>query len=99
MDKAKTLQLISITPDQLADIVSQRVRIEFEKAKEEFSTAPKKEFLTRESAAEFLSISLPTLHNYTKQGKLKAYALGSRVYYLRNEIETMMEPLKYKHHE
>ncbi len=65
---------------------------------EEFKEAMRDEFrilskedeqlLTREQAAEFLSISLPTLNDWTKSGKLKCYRIPNtvRVYYLKSDL-------------
>lgn len=45
-----------------------------------------KELLTRKEAAEFLSISLSTLKNWTYDKLIKAYKLGGRIYYKRKEL-------------
>lgn len=44
-------------------------------------------YATRIEVAERLRISLPTLHNLTKQGLLKAYRMNRRVLYKWTEIE------------
>lgn len=41
---------------------------------------------TRKETAEFLKVSLPTLHIWSKTGKLKFYRIGNRVLYKKNEI-------------
>ncbi len=43
--------------------------------------------MTRNEAANYLSIDLSTLHNWTKKGKLPSYGIGSRVYYKSEDIE------------
>jgi len=56
-------------------------------------------YLTRKEVAELLSISLPTLNEYTKTGKLKGFRIGGRVLYCANEIQnslTEIEALKYR---
>ena len=56
-------------------------------------------YLTRKEVATKLHISLPTLNEYTKSGKLKAYRINGRVLYRNDEIEsalTSVEPLKYR---
>ena len=57
---------------------------------------PKKpnEYLARSEVAEMLKCDLSTVHNWTKQGKLKPYGIGNRVYYLRSEIEASLISLK-----
>ena len=57
------------------------------------------EYLTRKKVSARLHISLPTLNEYTKTGKLKAYRINGRVLYRENEIDaalTSVESLKYK---
>ena len=59
----------------------------------------KVEYLTRKDVAAKLHISLPTLNEYSKTGKLKAYRINGRVLYRNDEIDaalTSVEPLKYR---
>ncbi|MFC3809750.1 helix-turn-helix domain-containing protein [Lacihabitans lacunae] len=44
------------------------------------------EILTRQQAADLLSINLSTLWAWTKSKKLTAYGVGNRVYYKYSEI-------------
>ncbi|WP_300433728.1 helix-turn-helix domain-containing protein [Christiangramia sp.] len=53
------------------------------------------ELMTREETAEFFSISLPTLHEWTKNGQLNSYRKGNRVYYKRSEIAGSLEEREY----
>jgi excisionase family DNA binding protein len=53
------------------------------------------DYLTRSDVANLFQISLVTVHQWTQQGILKAYRLGSRVYFRRSEIDkalTAIEP-------
>ena len=43
--------------------------------------------MTRQDVAEFLSIALVTVSDWTKKGILKSYNYGNRVYYKRSEVE------------
>lgn len=47
-------------------------------------------YLTRGEVAKQLQISLPTLHNYTKEGFIKSYRLGGKVRYKADEVETAL---------
>lgn len=42
--------------------------------------------LTCKQAVAFLQITSPTLRKWTKEGLLKAYSLGGRIYYKQQEI-------------
>ena len=43
-------------------------------------------FVTRQEAADFFSINLSTLWNWTRKGKVKCYAIGCRRYYNKKEL-------------
>ena len=47
---------------------------------------------SREQTATFLSISFPTLRKWTKDGILKCYQLGGRIYYKHDEIIKALKP-------
>ena len=46
----------------------------------------KEVLLSREETKQYLSITYPTLRKWTKDGVLKCYQLGGRVYYKLHEI-------------
>ena len=55
--------------------------------------------LTRQEAARMLNVSLPTLHFWTKDGKIKGTRIGSCVRYRLTDIEAALvdiDNLKYK---
>lgn len=56
--------------------------------------APQTELITRKQAANLLSVSLPTVNDWTKTGKIKGYRIGSRIRYKRNEIENSLLQIK-----
>ena len=43
-------------------------------------------FISRKETAKLLHISLPTLNEWTKEGKLKSYRIGTRILYKPDEI-------------
>jgi excisionase family DNA binding protein len=45
------------------------------------------ELLTQKDVARFLKCDLKTVYNWKKAGKLIAYAIGSRVYFKKHEVE------------
>jgi len=56
-------------------------------------------YLSRSEAAKLLTISLPTLNEWTKQGIIPAYRIGNRVLYKPEEIDNSLKEvcnLKYK---
>lgn len=44
------------------------------------------ELVTRKQAAQYLGLSLPTLHDYTVRGVVTAYRVGSRVRYRKGDL-------------
>jgi excisionase family DNA binding protein len=61
------------------------------------NTLPKyqSDYLTRLEVSSLFKISLVTVYQWTQSGVLRAYRLGSRVYFKRSEIEaslTVIEP-------
>ncbi|WP_276360228.1 helix-turn-helix domain-containing protein [Daejeonella sp. H1SJ63] len=51
------------------------------------TTAEKVQYLTRGEVAKHLQISLPTLHNYVKQGFIKSYRIGGKVRFKLKEVD------------
>lgn len=56
--------------------------------------SPETELITRKQAADFLGVSLPTINDYTKTGKIQGYRIGNRIRYKRNEIENSLLQIK-----
>jgi excisionase family DNA binding protein len=59
-----------------------------------FQPKPQKQlsdpYRTRKETATKIHVSLPTLNELTKSGKLKAYRIGGRVLYKESEIEASL---------
>lgn len=80
-------------PEMLQNAILQGIRHELEQLKTEFQPKQPTDLLTRNEVRELLKVDLSTVHNWTKKGKLKAYGIGNRVYYKRNEIDDVLTPL------
>ena len=57
-------------------------------------TTPPTELITRKQVANLLGVTLPTINDWTKTGKIKGYRIGSRIRYKRNEIENSLSQIK-----
>jgi hypothetical protein len=90
----KSVQFVAISPEELQDAILSGVRIEIEKLKTEFRPKEPPEYLTRQDIRDMFKVNMSTVHNWTKAGKIKAYQIGSRVYYRRDEVEAAVQPLK-----
>lgn len=51
---------------------------------------PSDELLTRFQVCEILSLSLSTLNNLTKAGKIKGSRIGRRVLYKRSDVDAAL---------
>jgi excisionase family DNA binding protein len=51
------------------------------------------QLLTRKQTADFLCISLPTLHDWTKTGIIQAHRIGNRVLYKFEEINNSLSQI------
>ncbi len=87
LEKAKSVQFIQVTPEQLQDAIIQGVRSQLEDLKKHFKPKTPNQYLTRQQVAEMFSVDISTVHNWTKKGILIAYQIGGRVLYLRKEVE------------
>ncbi len=91
----RRIQFIDNSPEELEEKLSSLLKKELESIKKEFQPKQPTEFLTRNETRDLLKVDLSTIHNWTKRGKLKAYGIGNRVYYRRDEIEAAIKPLNY----
>ena len=83
--------VIQLTLQELKEVIYDVVKLSLSEFKEEFRKEQQVELLTRKEVAEMLRISLPTLHQWTKVGKLKGYKKSGRVYFKRNEVINALE--------
>jgi hypothetical protein len=84
-----TIQLIQVTPTELADLISESVKAQLKELYQELKESPKTEeaeFISRKETAELFKISLVTVHEWSKLGLIKPYKLGNRTYYKRSEL-------------
>ena len=72
--------------NELAAALAEKLAPLFEGTKPQ-ETQQGQKYLTRKQTAELLRVSLPTLNEYTKKGKINACRFGVRVLYNQNEIE------------
>lgn len=88
-----TVQFIQYTPEQLQSEISNGVKIQLQEFLKHFKPVQPAEYLTRQTVAKMFDVDLSTVHNWCKSGKLKPLGIGSRVYFLRTDIEACLIPL------
>lgn len=89
----QTIQFIQTTPEQLQLQISAGVKSQLEDFLKHFTPKQPNEYLTRQEVAQMFNVDLSTIHNWCKSKKLKPLGLGSRVYFLRSDIEESLKPL------
>lgn len=82
------VEIENISVDELVATITNKVLKGIEICLEQLQQKKQQEqLLTRTETAKYLQINMTTLWNWTKKGKLKAYGLGNRVYYMKKEID------------
>lgn len=82
-----TTMLHGISPDELTEKILNGVKIQMEQFKKDIETPEKNEFMTRQETADFLKVSLFTIHLWVKKGIILPLKMGNRTYFERKEIE------------
>lgn len=80
------MDLIVTTPEKLGEIVKNAINEAIKSIPKEQPKQPNEVFLTRKEVAKLLKISLPTLNEHSKNGKIRSYLIGGRVLYRQSDI-------------
>ena len=87
--------LQNLDTEQLKQLIGESVKQYIEGFQKDISDQNSQDnLLTRTEAYEFLKIDSSTLWNWTKKGKVKAYAIANRRYYKRDELLECLKPVK-----
>lgn len=86
----------NITTDQLKEVIREVISEETQRI---HSKEAEPTYYTREEVANKLNIALSTLHEYTREGKIKAHKIGRRVLYTEENLHNALKEvphIKYK---
>jgi excisionase family DNA binding protein len=81
--------LSGLTVEQLGQMIGDKVKEVFdlkEQTKKQSPSPKEAKYITRKETAKLLHISLPTLNEWTKDGTLTSYRIGTRVLYKPDEV-------------
>ncbi len=81
------VQFIQVTPEQLQNAIVEGINSKLDELKNHLQPKEPNEYLTRQEVADLFNISLSTIHNHVKSGRLKPHYLGRRTYFKRQEVE------------
>lgn len=85
--------LNGIKVNELLEKIGQLIDSKIGKADNQKKLQNQSNFISRLEVAKLLKISLPTLNDWTKEGLLKSYRIGTRVLYKLHEVE---ESIKHR---
>ena len=91
-----TIQMIQVTPNELANLISESVRTQIQElvnasTKEQPKT--ENDLLSRKETADFFKVSVVSIHTWMKDGIIKPYKIGNRTYFKKSELLNALVPL------
>ena len=82
------IAITQLTPQDLKQLIKEAIQQERASYEESHSNNEVDRLNSREKTAkDILDVDLSTLHRWTQQGKIKAHAIGNRIYYKDSSIE------------
>jgi hypothetical protein len=82
------IAITQLTPQDLKQLIKEVVQQELSSLTDSLSNTEVNRLNSREKTAkDILDVDLSTLHRWTQQGKVKAHAIGNRIYYKDSSIE------------
>lgn len=87
------IQFIQTTPQELQTQITEGVKIQLQDFLKHFTPTQPKEYLSRQDVSKMFGVDISTVHNWCKSKKLNPLGIGSRVYFLRSEVEASLKPL------
>ena len=69
------------------------IYVQLRELRDLFSALPKEQegLITRKEACEILNVTDVTIWNWAKQGKVRTYKIGNRIYLFRDEIMDLIK--------
>ncbi|MCC8358376.1 helix-turn-helix domain-containing protein [Salinimicrobium sediminilitoris] len=84
---SKTItQLHEISPEELRREIRNDIRLELQELAEKLTPKEPEIWITRQEAAEFLGVSLVTIYNWSKEGVIHPFKIGTRIRFKKSEI-------------
>lgn len=85
--KKKLIQVYEVDPEEFKNEILAGVEKLLKEFSEQFTPKQPEIWMNKKEVGELLGISLVTIHNWSKEGILKGYKIGTRVRFKRSEIE------------
>ena len=82
------IAITQLTPQDLKQLIKEVIQEELASYDDSHSNNEIDRLNSRKKTAkDILDVDLSTLHRWTQQGKVKAHAIGNRIYYKDSSIE------------
>jgi len=88
-----TVQFVATTPQDLKKEITADVKVILDNFLKHYTPQQPKEYLTRQDVATMFNVDLSTIHRWSESKRLNPLGIGSRVYFLRSEVEASLKPL------
>lgn len=89
-----TVQFIQTSPEKLQAEITAGVKRQLDDFLKHYKPIHHAEYLSKQQVAQMFGVHISSIHNWCKNGTLKPLGLGgSRVYFLRSDIENSLIPL------
>lgn len=92
MNTTQSFQMINLSVSDLTELIKNVISTEIQKVVN-LTTQPSKpesDILSREQTKNLLGISYVTLWKHSKNGILTAKKIGSKVFYMRTDIDNLL---------
>lgn len=86
-----------LTPVPLADLMAKMRDVVRDELQQQSRADLSEKLMTAKEAANLLRVSLVTLWQWEKQGRIAKYALGGRTYFKYSELMASLETLQRYH--
>lgn len=88
----QTFQMVNLSVSDLTELIKNVISTEIQKVVSPTtqSQKPESEILSREQTKNLLGISYVTLWKHSRNGILKAKKIGSKIYYMRSDIDDLL---------
>lgn len=89
--KTNIVQLHNITPEEFKNELLEGFESKLKEFQKRTHSKANTEYLTRKEVGAFLKITMPTLLDWSNKNILKAYRIGNRVLFKKEEIENVLK--------
>jgi hypothetical protein len=89
-----TIQMIQVTPNELAYLISESVKTQIQElvnASTKEQPKDENDLLTRNETAKFFKVSLVTVHSWVNCGLIRPLKIGNKTYFKKSELINVVE--------